>query len=107
MLVWIIALLGIFASFLVKYINKKDKTSTLSISFWFKDNLPELSVSVIFMVILMIIALKTEFDSDIIASIPLVKSLPMDLISAALIGYLNNHLFYSLIKKGKEKLGIK
>ena len=107
MLVWFIALLGIFASFLVKYINKKDKASTLSISYWLKDNLPELLVSVIFMIILMIIASETEFDNEIIENIPVVKSLPMDLISAALIGYLNNQLFYFLVKKGKEKLGMK
>ena len=107
MLAWFLALLGIFASFLVKYINKKDKKTTLSIPFWFKDNIAEVLISVIFMIILMVIAANSEFDNEVVESIPLVKSLPMDLIAAVLIGYLNNSLWYFLVKKSKEKLGMK
>ena len=107
MLVWFIALLGIFASFLVKYLNKKDKSTKLDILFWLEDNVAEVLLSLIFMVILMVIASRTEFDNEIIENIPLIKALPMDLISAALIGYLNNTLAYFLIKKSKEKLGMK
>jgi len=107
MLAWVLALLGITASFLVKFINKKDKKTAPSLSFWIKDNIAEVFVSFIFMFILMVIASKSEFDNTIIENIPLIKSLPMDLIAAALIGYLNNAAWYHLIKKGKEKLGMK
>ena len=108
MLVILLALLGITSSFIFKYLNKTDKTTELDFIFWFKDNYMEAILSVLSMTMLLIIASKTEFDDTVVgASIPFVKSLPMDLIAAAFIGYLNNTLWYWLVQKGKKKLGIK
>ena len=107
-LVIVLALLGIASSFIVKFLNKTDKASKLDFMFWIKDNLPEVILSLISMTILLIIAAKTEFDDVVIGkSIPFIKSLPMDLIAAAFIGYLNNTLWYWAVAKGKKKLGIK
>ena len=107
-LVILLALLGIASSFIVKFLNKTDKTSKLSFGFWIKDNLMEVILSIISMTILLIIASKTEFDDTVVGqNIPFIKSLPIGLIVAAFIGYLNNTLWYALVQKGKKKLGIK
>jgi len=102
--VWLIALLGIALSFMVKFINRTNKQKELSIKFWAKDNAPELIASMLGMVILIMIFRKTEFNMEpIIEKIPWIKSLPMDLIGGVLAGYLNNTLFYAIVKKFKTK----
>ncbi len=108
MLVWIVAFLSIALSFFVKYTNRTDKTKEPSLSFWVKDNYPELFVSLLSMIILLIIAGKIEFDkAKVLEKLPWITSLPFDLIVAALIGYLNNTLWYWLVNIGKTKLGMK
>jgi len=103
-MVWIVAFLGIIASFIVKFINRRDKTKEPDIVYWIKDNYYECAVSFIFMVILMIIGSKTEFDEEaILSKIPFVKALPFDLLFAAVAGYFNNVLWYAVIKKFKGK----
>lgn len=102
--VWLIALLGIALSFMVKFINRADKEKTLSWKFWAKDNSPELIASMLGMVILIMIFRKTEIDTSAITDkIVWIKSLPVDLIGGVLAGYLNNTLFYAIVKKFKVK----
>jgi uncharacterized membrane protein YeaQ/YmgE (transglycosylase-associated protein family) len=102
--VWLIALLGIALSFLVKFINRSNKDKALSLKFWARDNAAELIASMIGMVILIMIFRKTEMDATFITEkFPWIKSIPMDLIGGVLAGYLNNTLFYAIIKKFKGK----
>jgi hypothetical protein len=102
--VWLIALLGIELSLMVKLINRKDKDRTLSLKFWAKDNSPELIASMLGMVILIMIFRKTEIDTTAITDkIVWIKSLPVDLIGGVLAVYLNNTLFYAIVKKFKVK----
>jgi len=104
MLVWFIAFLGIALSFFVKYAKRSNKEKTWSLSFWAKDNYPELIASALAMVILVIIFKRTVFDSTVLTEkLPWITSLPMDLVGAALAGYLNNTLWYWLVKKAKGK----
>jgi len=102
-MVWLIAFLGIVISFIVKFKNRKDKTKEPTMVFWIKDNMWECLASFGFMFMLLIIGSKTEFDEEAIAKIPFVKSLPTDLIFAALAGYYNNVLWYAGVKKLKGK----
>lgn len=105
-LVWVVAFLSIILSFWVKFLNRTDKTKFNPI-FWGRDNYPELIVSFLSMVILLIIASRVTFDtSKILEKIPWITSLPMDLIVAAFVGYLNNTLWYWLVNIGKKKLGV-
>ena len=102
--VWLIALLGIALSFMVKFMNRSNKEKELSLKFWAKDNSPELIASLLGMVILLMIFRKTEFDGSLITErFPWIKSLPMDLIGGVLAGYLNNTLFYAIVKRFKGK----
>lgn len=103
MLVWIIAIMGIAASFIVKFLKRTAKNKP-SMLFWITDNIWELIASALFMCILLIIGDKIVFDeSAILAKIPFVKALPFDLIFAAIAGYYNNILWYAVIKKLKGK----
>lgn len=104
MLVWFIALLGIALSFFVKYSNRNNKKRLWSFPFWAKDNYSELIISLLSMLILVIIFQKTEFDGSVLTEkLPWITSLPMDLVSAAIAGYLNNTIVYALVKKAKGK----
>ena len=104
MLVWFMALLGILTSFFVKYNNRSSKEKSWSLVFWIKDNYPEMIVSFLSMVMLVIIFNRTTFDSStLIEKIPWITSLPMDLVGAALAGYLNNTLWYAIVKRAKGK----
>lgn len=101
---WFIAFLGIAISFLVKFGNRKDKKTEPSLWFWAKDNYSELLVSLLSMVMLLIIFNKTEFNNTYLCEkFRWITSVPMDLISAALAGYLNNALWYLIVKKAKGK----
>ena len=103
-MVWLIAFLGIVLSFFVKYAKRTAKEKSWSFTYWFKDNWPEVIASFLSMFILVIIFKQTEFDqSALVEKIPWVTSLPMDLVSAALAGYLNNTLWYAIVKKAKRK----
>lgn len=102
--VWFIALLGIALSFMVKFINRTNKQKELSLKFWAKDNAPEMIASMLGMMILIMIFNKTEFDTTYITDkFPWIKALPMDLIGGVLAGYLNNTLFYAIVKRFKGK----
>jgi hypothetical protein len=104
MLAWVLALLGIMMSFLVKYIKRNNKEKAWSLVFWAKDNYPELLVSLLSMIILVVIFQKSEFDNTFMNDkFPWIKSLPLDLVAAALAGYLNNALWYAIVKKAKGK----
>lgn len=104
MLAWLLALIGIWMSFLVKFINRKDKNKEPNPVFWIKDNYPELLVSLLSMITLVIIFQKSEFDNTFLSDkFPWIKSVPLDLVAAALAGYLNNALWYAIVKKAKGK----
>lgn len=108
LLVWFMAFLSILLSFFVKFSNRRDKNKPLDPIFWIKNNYPELVISVLSMVILLILAGKTSFNIDkITEQYPIIDSLPLDLIVAALIGYLNNTLWYWLVNVGKKRIGMK
>ncbi len=101
---WVIAFLGIMTSFVVKYLKRTDKTKEPDPVFWVKDNYMECIASFGFMFILLIIGSQIEFDEEaILSKIPFVKSLPFDLIFAAVAGYYNNVLWYAAVKKLKSK----
>ena len=101
---WIIAFLGIALSFFVKYAKRTVKEKTWSFTFWIKDNWPEVTASFLSMFILLIIFQRTEFDSSsLVDNVSWIKSLPMDLVAAALAGYLNNTLWYAIVKRAKGK----
>ena len=101
---WIIAILAIALSFFIKYAKRNNKERSWSLTFWAKDNYPELIASVLAMIILMVIFQRTVFDSTALTEkLPWITSLPMDLIAAALAGYLNNELWYAIVKKAKGK----
>ena len=105
---WSIAFLSILLSFWVKFMNRTDKSKEPDPIFWMKDNYPEMIVSFLSMIILLIIAGKIVYDeAKLIEDYPFITSLPIDLIAAALIGYLNNTLWYWVVSKGKKKLGMK
>lgn len=105
---WIIAFLSILLSFFVKFINRTDKTKEPDPIFWVKDNYPEMIVSFLSMIILLIIAGQIKYDeSKLTENYPFITSLPIDLIAAAIIGYLNNTLWYKVVGMGKKKLGMK
>ena len=53
----ILGLLGLYVTFIRKYLSRKDKTKNLSISYWFKDNWQEFSQSLAFFIAIMIILL--------------------------------------------------
>ena len=104
MLAWVVAFIGIITSFIVKFYKRKDRVKEPDMMFWIKDNFWECIASFGFMFILMIIGSKTEFDEEaLLAKIPFVKSLPLDLIFAAVTGYFNNVIWYAIIKKAKGK----
>ena len=104
MLVWFMALMGIAASFLVKYIKRTSKQREWSFDFWLKDNWAETVVSVLFMVMLVIIFQSTAFnETAILDNLPWISSIPTDLIAASLAGYLNNVIWYALVKQAKSK----
>jgi uncharacterized membrane protein YeaQ/YmgE (transglycosylase-associated protein family) len=64
----------------------------------------KLMASLIGMVILIMIFRKTEIHTTAITDkIVWIKSLPVDLIGGVLAGYLNNTLFYAIVKKFKVK----
>lgn len=103
-MVWLVAFLGIMTSFIVKFIKRTDKTKEPDMKFWLKDNYWECIASFGFMSILMIIGSETEFkEEEILSKIPFVKSLPLDLIFAALVGYYNNVIWYAAVQKMKGK----
>ena len=104
MVTWFLAFLGIIISFLVKYANRKDKTTKLDIRFWIKDNWAELLAPVLMVIGLIILVNRTEFDTDVILEkYKWLKAIPITEIFAFVIGYLNNVAFYALIRKVKGK----
>lgn len=104
MLTWTVAFLGIITSFIVKFLNRKNKDKALDPVFWLKDNIFECIASFGFMLILLIIGSQIEFDdTDLITKIPFVKGLPLNLIFAAVAGYYNNVLWYAAVNKAKGK----
>ena len=104
MLVWFMALAGIASSFFLKYANRTSQKKSWSLGFWVKDNYPEMIVSFLSMIMLVIIFQRTTFnDTVILEKLPWITSLPMDLVSAALAGYLNNTIWYAIVKRAKGK----
>ena len=104
LLIWIMALMGIALSFFVKYSNRTAKQKEWSLKFWADDNYIELIISMLSMIMLIIIASKSEFNNEYLSeTYPWIKSIPMDLIVAGLVGYMNNALWYWIVKKAKGK----
>jgi len=65
MIDYILCLIGIFIYFLTRYANKREKNSKLSISFWVKDNWPELISTLALNMALMIIIHLPGVEVDI------------------------------------------
>ena len=103
-MVWFLAFLGIAISFLVKFAKRTNKERSWSIVFWVKDNWAETVASVLMVIALVIIFKEATFDDAIIRDkLPWIASLPMDKVVALATGYLNNVIFYALIKRVKGK----
>ncbi len=74
---WVLFILGTLAYFLMRYGNRKDKSKAPSITFWFKDNWTELSLSFVLDLILMILII----DESVDITIWLQKFIPEGLVS--------------------------
>lgn len=52
---YILCLMGILVYFINRYANKKQKDTKLSLSYWFKDNWPELTTTLLLNAAIMIL----------------------------------------------------
>ena len=95
----ILNLLGILIYFLNRFINRRGKNKTFSITFWLKDNWPELLVVLLMDISLMILLLTNDVTIDLAGFIPDWMVAPGDLTLVWLVGLGLASLVYTFIKK--------
>lgn len=103
MINWILAIIGLLIYFLVRYNGRRNKTK-FNLKYWLIDNWPEVLISILATVAFMVILTdqNAEFDfSEMLTSVPFVKSLPAEKLASLLVGYLNSWLVYTLFKSKK------
>lgn len=102
---WLLFGIGSLIYFMIRYIGRTDKAKDFSLAFWFKDNIPELSVVFGLDLILMIIL----SDSRVNVSGFLAKHLPegivvpAELIIGAACGLGLGYAGYEFIQKTIKK----
>lgn len=106
---YILAILGIVINFLSKY-NARTKKENFSVKFWIKDNWPELVQSLLFVIAILLMLDKAEFDSKdfyswVSSFVPLPNGivLPAQLFAPFLLGLSINHIVYWYNKKYLKK----
>lgn len=62
--------MGIVICFLTKYNNRRQKDKTFSIAYWWKDNWPELAITVLFDLAVMILVMAGDIKIDIARFLP-------------------------------------
>ena len=95
-------ILGVITFFLIRFINRKDKTAEPNITFWFKDNKWEVLLILLVDLQLMIFALKGGLTIDIGKLLPFLPegiSLIGDWVLSSAIGWFVAFLVYVAIQK--------
>ena len=99
------ALAGMYISFTFKFKKRAVKTEW-SFKFWWKDNWPEQTGTVVLLTLLLAFLLSSEtvvnFDEKL-ATIPFLDSVPVKPLAAALIGFFVNQFYYGLSKAKKNR----
>lgn len=109
---YILAILGIAINFLSKY-NARTKKEEFSFKYWIKDNWPELIQSLLFVIALLLMLDKAEFEAGsfydwvkTFIPIPNGITVPVQLFAPFLTGLSINHIVYwynkHYIKKKKS-----
>ena len=99
-------ILGILIYFLLRYTNRTDQTTKLSLSYWFKDNWPEFAGILLFDItlILLLVVGGIQVDiSKILPSLPDGVTLIGDYAICFLIGSVISHGVYELFKTKVKK----
>jgi hypothetical protein len=106
---YILAILGITINFLSKF-NARTKNDNFNVEFWIKDNWPELTQSLLFVVAIMIMLDKAEFQTGdfytwlgSILPVPGGVIIPVQMILPFLLGLSVNHIVYWYNKKYLKK----
>lgn len=103
----LLGLLGLYVTFMRKYVSRVNKQKELSISYWFKDNWQELSQSLAFFIAIMIIMV----DNSTLVNIdqwfnekffPGLFELPAKEILSFLIGWGINEIVYVMNRKKRD-----
>ena len=95
----LIAFLGMVLFFLIRYRNRQNKKTPFNFSFWIKDNLSELLISLITSAacFLMLDDLAVYLNKFVSAEIPMIK------ITAFLCGYANQWILKLITAPFKKK----
>jgi len=106
---YILSILGIIINFLSKY-NARTKKENFSVKFWIKDNWPELVQSLLFVIAILLMLDKAEFDTEAFYKwlsnvVPIPKGViaPVQLVVPFLTGLSINHIVYWYNKKYIKK----
>jgi hypothetical protein len=95
-------LIGMSIYFINRYANRADKVPSFSFSFWFKDNWPEVTTTILLDIALMILIFSpgTEISFDALFSkLPFGIKIAGDLLMSFLLGLGLSSLFYAIFKK--------
>lgn len=107
-LIILLNLIGILVCFITKYGNRRKKDQAFSLSFWWRDNWPELIATVLVDLALLIIYMTEDIQIDLSSFMPtwvisvgsLTVSFALGLGLAALI----YEIFRSKVKHAKKEL---
>lgn len=91
--------IGMIIFFLIKFLNRKNKKTTPTLTFWWQDNKIEVIVNVLVNYLLIGLKLANEINLNFIGLLPesIVPEGKGDLLSCALIGLFISFVFYTLI----------
>ena len=95
----VLNLLGILIYFLNRFSNRRSKDKTFSISFWIKDNWPELLIVLLVDISVMLLLLTNDVTIDLAEFVPQWMVTPGDLTLAWLVGLGLASFGYTVIKK--------
>lgn len=105
---WVLAFLGIWLSFGIKFLARSDKNKEKSLRYWWKDNWFEFTLSLTVLIILMIVATNPEtgydqekFNLFLKEKLPSFTwiTFPVKIVIPAFIGYGANEVVYFLVKR--------
>jgi uncharacterized membrane protein len=66
----ILNILGIAICFLTKYSGRREQDKTFSLSFWLKDNWPELAITVLFDAAMVLLVMTGDIELNVTQFIP-------------------------------------
>lgn len=98
--------LGILIYFLMRYINRTDQATKISIIYWVKDNWPEFLVITMFDLVLMILLLSGGLTIDLnkyLPSLPDGVAFVGDMAICFLIGLILSSAIYEMFKSKVKK----